>query len=87
VKKQCEKVKASNLDQYLLSLIDKTSVANVIAAVIILAGVISVFLGIESNEMLLLITGAGIGYLFKNGIVSRAKRTGIDPNTGQPFTD
>jgi len=55
-----------------LSLIDKTSVANVIAAVVILAGVISVFLGIESNEMLLIITGAGIGYLFKNGIISRA---------------
>jgi len=55
----------------LLSLIDKTSVANVIAAVVILAGVISVFLGIEANEMLLIITGAGIGYLFKNGIPKR----------------
>jgi len=51
-----------------LSLIDKTSVANVISAIIILAGIVSVFLQIPSNEMLLLLTGAGIGYLFKNGI-------------------
>jgi len=55
-----------------LSLIDKTSVANVISAIIILAGIVSVFLQIPSNEMLLLLTGAGIGYLFKNGITSRS---------------
>jgi len=55
-----------------LSLIDKTSVANVISAIIILAGIVSVFLQIPSNEMLLLLTGAGIGYLFKNGITQRS---------------
>jgi len=54
----------------MMSLIDKTSVANVISAIIILAGIVSVFLQIPSNEMLLLLTGAGIGYLFKNGISS-----------------
>jgi len=68
----------------LLSLIDKTSVANVIAAIVILAGVISVFLGIESNEMLLIITGAGIGYLFKNGVINRAAiKTNPDPVSTQ----
>jgi len=65
----------------LLSLIDKATVANIIAAIGVLAGILSVFMGIESNEMLLLITGAGIGYLFKNGI---PKRREIDPNTGHP---
>jgi len=60
-------------------LIDKTSVANIISAIIILAGVVSVFIGIESNEMLLLLTGAGIGYLFKNGL----PKTKINPNTGE----
>jgi len=59
-------------------LIDKTSVANVISAVIILAGIVSVFLQIPSNEMLLLLTGAGIGYLFKNGL---PKKLNLDPNT------
>lgn len=38
------------------------------ASVGIVAGIASVFLGVASNEMLVLITGAGIGYLFKNGI-------------------
>jgi len=60
-------------------LIDKTSVANVMSAVAIVAGIVSVFMGIENNEMLILITGAGIGYLFKNGI---PKGTTIDKNTG-----
>jgi len=58
-----------------LSLIDKTSVANVIAAVVILAGVVSVFLQIPSSEMLLILTGAGIGYLFKNGLVNRSNKS------------
>jgi len=51
-----------------MSLIDKASIANVMASVGIVAGIASVFLGVASNEMLVLITGAGIGYLFKNGI-------------------
>jgi len=67
-----------------LSLIDKTSVANVIAAVVILAGVVSVFLQIPSSEMLLILTGAGIGYLFKNGIINRAAiKTNPDPVSTQ----
>lgn len=49
------------------------------SAVAIVAGIVSVFMGIENNEMLILITGAGIGYLFKNGI---PKGTTIDKNTG-----
>jgi len=56
-------------------LLDKTNIANVIAAIIILAGIVSVFLEIPSNEMLLLLTGAGIGYLFKNGITLRSNTT------------
>jgi len=51
-----------------LSLVDKASIANVMASIGILAGIVSVFLDVASNEMLVLITGAGIGYLFKNGI-------------------
>jgi len=66
-----------------MSLIDKTSVANVIAAVVILAGVISVFLQIPSSELLLLLTGAGIGYLFKNGIISRANPPPAGPVSTQ----
>jgi len=53
-----------------LNLIDKATIANVMASVGIVAGIASVFLGVASNEMLVLITGAGIGYLFKNGITS-----------------
>jgi len=49
-------------------LIDKTSIANIMASVGIIAGIASVFLGIAENSMLVLITGAGIGYLFKNGL-------------------
>jgi len=61
-----------------LSLIDKTTVANVIAALAVISGIVSVFLEIPSSEMLLIITGAGIGYLFKNNIPTR-KQT--KPNT------
>ena len=53
-------------------LIDKATVANVIAAVGVLAGIVSVFIGIPSNDILILIIGAGIGYLFKNGITARS---------------
>jgi len=63
-----------------MSLLDKTNIANVIAAIIILAGIVSVFLEIPSNEMLLLLTGAGIGYLFKNGVTARS-------NTTKPIED
>jgi len=51
-------------------LIDKASIANIIASIAILSGIVSVFLAVPSNEMLVLITGAGIGYLFKNGITA-----------------
>jgi len=69
-----------------MSLLDKTNIANVIASIAIISGIASVFLNVASNEMLVLITGAGIGYLFKNGVnAAITKRTGIDPNTGQPF--
>jgi len=64
-------------------LLDKTNIANVIAAIIILAGIVSVFLQIPSNEMLLLLTGAGIGYLFKNGVTLRSSTTKPDPISTQ----
>jgi len=54
-----------------MSLIDKASIANIIASIAILSGIVSVFLAVPSNEMLVLITGAGIGYLFKNGITAK----------------
>jgi len=60
-----------------MSLIDKATIANIMAALGIIAGIASVFLNVASNEMLVLITGAGIGYLFKNGITSHK----IEPNT------
>jgi len=63
-----------------LRLIDKTSVANVIAAIVILAGVVSVFLQIPSSEMLLLLTGAGIGYLFKNNLPGKKINKNPDPD-------
>jgi len=63
-----------------MSLIDKTTIANVIASIAILSGIASVFLNVASNEMLVLITGAGIGYLFKNGIQSRLNT----PPAGSP---
>ena len=65
-----------------MSLLDKTNIANVIASIAILSGIVSVFLNVASNEMLVLITGAGIGYLFKNGI---AKELGIN-QPGSPST-
>jgi len=55
-----------------MSLIDKASIANIIASIAIISGIVSVFLAIPSNEMLVLITGAGIGYLFKNGITQHS---------------
>lgn len=55
-----------------MTLIDKATIANVMAAVGIIAGIASVFLEVGSNEMLILITGAGIGYLFKNGVTTRS---------------
>jgi len=60
-------------------LIDRCSIANIMAAAGIVAGIASVFLDIAANEMLVLITGAGIGYLFKNGI---AKGLTLNPSTG-----
>jgi len=54
-------------------LIDKASIANIIASIAILSGITSVFLNVASNEMLVLITGAGIGYLFKNGVTIAKK--------------
>ena len=56
-----------------MSLLDKTNIANVIAALAIVSGIVSVFLNVASNEMLVLITGAGIGYLFKNGIAKEIR--------------
>jgi len=55
-----------------MSLLDKTNIANVMAALGIIAGIVSVFMNVASNEMLVLITGAGIGYLFKNGITPKS---------------
>jgi len=65
-----------------LKLLDKANIANIMAAVGIIAGIVSVFLGIESNEMLVLITGAGIGYLFKNGVTARSSAAPVE---GQRF--
>jgi len=62
-----------------MSVIDKATIANIMASVGIIAGIASVFLNIPSNEMLVLITGAGIGYLFKNG-VSRSNNPGSATN-------
>jgi len=63
-----------------MSLLDKTNIANVIASIAIISGIASVFLNVASNEMLVLITGAGIGYLFKNGLTPKTK---INPTTGE----
>jgi len=51
-----------------MSLINKTSIANIMAGFIIVTGVTSFFLGIPTNDIMSLLIGAGIGYLFKNGI-------------------
>jgi len=55
-----------------MSLINKTSIANLMAAFIIVTGVTSFFMGIPTNDIMSLLIGAGIGYLFKNGIISKA---------------
>jgi len=51
-----------------MSLINKTSIANLMAGFIIVTGVTSFFMGLETNQIMSLLIGAGIGYLFKNGI-------------------
>jgi len=63
-----------------MNLIDKATIANVMASIGILAGIASVFLNVASNEMLVLITGAGIGYLFKNGVTQHSNSQ-IVPNS------
>ena len=51
-----------------MSLINKTSIANIMAGFIIVTGIASFFLEIPTNDIMSLLIGAGIGYLFKNGI-------------------
>jgi len=53
-----------------LTLISKATVANVVAGFVIIAGVVGYFMDIDSSEMMLLLVGAGIGYLFKNGNIN-----------------
>jgi len=53
-----------------MSLISKATIANVIAGFVIVAGVVAVFMELPNSEMLLLLVGAGIGYLFKNGNIN-----------------
>jgi len=53
-----------------MSLISKATVANIVAGFVIVAGVVGYFLNLESSEMMLLLVGAGIGYLFKNGNIN-----------------
>jgi len=53
-----------------LSLISKATVANLVAGFVIIAGVLGYFMDLESSEMMLLLVGAGIGYLFKNGNIN-----------------
>jgi len=53
-----------------LSLISKATVANIVAGFVIIAGVIGYFLDLPASEMMLLLVGAGIGYLFKNGNIN-----------------
>ncbi len=57
-----------------MSFLKKSIIANVIAGFVIIAGVIAVFTDIENSELLLLLVGAGIGYLFKgveNGVIKK----------------
>jgi len=54
-----------------MSLIDKTSIANLMAAFIIVTGITMIFLEVPKNDIMSLLIGAGIGYLFKNGIIQR----------------
>ena len=51
-------------DSEFCKLLHKTHIANLTAAGVIIAGVASVFMAIETSEMLILVVGAGIGYLF-----------------------
>ena len=51
-----------------MSLINKTSIANIMAGFIIVTGVTMIFLEVPKNDIMSLLIGAGIGYLFKNGI-------------------
>ncbi len=53
-----------------MTLISKATVANVVAGFVIIAGVVGYFMDIDSSEMMLLLVGAGIGYLFKNGNIN-----------------
>lgn len=50
--------------------IDKASIANVIAGTVIISGIASVFLQLPNSEMMMILVGAGIGYLFKNGNIN-----------------
>jgi len=59
-----------------MSLINKTSIANLMAGFIIVTGVTAFFMGIETNQVMSLLIGAGIGYLFKNGITKNSATTG-----------
>jgi len=54
-----------------MSLINKTSIANIMAAFIIVTGITMIFLEVPKNDIMSLLIGAGIGYLFKNGIEKR----------------
>jgi len=54
-----------------MSLINKTSIANLMAGFIIVTGITMIFLEIPKNDIMSLLIGAGIGYLFKNGIANK----------------
>jgi len=56
-----------------LSIINKATVANVSAGFVIIAGVVGYFMDLPASEMMLLLVGAGIGYLFKNGNINVIK--------------
>ena len=53
-----------------MSLISKATVANIVAGFVIIAGVVGYFTELPASEMMLLLVGAGIGYLFKNGNIN-----------------
>jgi len=54
-----------------MSLIDKTSIANLMAAFIIVTGITMIFLEVPKNDIMSLLIGVGIGYLFKNGLIQK----------------
>jgi len=58
-----------------LSLINKTSIANLMAGFIIVTGITMIFLEVPKNDIMSLLIGAGIGYLFKNGLQAKANST------------